>query len=277
VDGTNDKQKLSNLSLVTLTTYIVYTIFVIYEISLRVYITIDGYLDECKDNATCLVINNVTKGHEVRHGCSAIEEDENVTLHSCYKVSYKFNEALASAGGLLTIAKLILQVIPAVISVFYKIISLLDKLSTEANSSYKCNQHLFTSLQYFCHLMMFVLNIIIMPIFCIRMVKFPTAVDHRADQAIIHFDEKVWMLMSIATIGSVLVNILYQQKAAKYCDLMKNVNDNAQPFSRSDRGKECPSEAAGPEAARPEASTDETSDEEAGSETQKFISKKSMK
>ena len=220
-------QKLSTLSLITLVSYVVCTFLVICETSLRVYISIDEYL-ECKDNHTCVVTNKLTKGHEIRHKCSAIEEDKNIIFHSCYKVSYKQNEALASAGGFLTLAQLIPQIIRVIISMCNKVFSFLHKLSKKPSSASSASYYYyyFLFLQIVFNLFMLSINFVFMPLFSIRMYRFPTSVEHSIDQLIIHYDGKVWITMGLFSIGTVMVNTIYKQEAAKHGDdAMETEND----------------------------------------------------
>ena len=202
-----NRQKLSMLSLITLTSYTVSTFLVICETSLRVYMSIDGFVEECKDNYTCLVTNELTKGQEIRHDCSTIEENENITFHGCYKVSYKYNEALATAGGLLTAAKLIPQVLHAVFSICANILRKIPIVSNP-KSYYLCN----IFFQLVSHLLMLFYNLVCIPIFFLTIYGFPTSVLHSIDELNIFLDKELLILMGSCAIGAVMMNTIIQQE-----------------------------------------------------------------
>jgi len=230
------KQKLSNLSLITLTSYVVFSCVLICETSLRVYISIDGYLDKCEDKGTCMVLNKSSdQGHEIRPGCSAIAEEDNVTFLHCYKVSYKLNEALASAGGLFTIAKLIPQVVYTVISstmyFFLRInhssmlLTLIDTFESYTN----------TVLQFLFKLLMFVYNFAIIPLLYVTMHGHPTRVEQKTDEFFSYINEEMWIFMSIVAIATVMMNNSSQYEAALLRDSLKN---SSHQYCRSEQRKE---------------------------------------
>ena len=119
-----NKQKISHLSLLTLTSYVLQSLLFIFKISVGTYISIDTIYDTCVDHSTCVIFNNITEKIQATTDCSVIDDDN--MLIGCVKVTYKQNEAFALAGGLLTITRIIPQVTATIV---LKIIALISKLT----------------------------------------------------------------------------------------------------------------------------------------------------
>ncbi len=272
-----NNRKLSRLAILTMSSYVVFSILLIYDLSLKTYITVDTAKDHCFENSHCLIFHNVTKKVYITLKCSEITEDPDLILRGCYKISYKLNDALASAGGLLTVAKFVPQVTAAITSRVFLVFS------------YCC--------EFFKKLMIIILSCIMMLtcvafplVHTIIMFINPTVIsDFKTDRKFyVYYIEKYWIAIGIFTtlivtlessLNELSPDIQNEQQSSK--ELTSITLEGSSADDTHHRSNSTPSDSNNDKESFPEVARatrkseskedDGSSDEETNTETQKLI------
>ena len=273
-----NNRKLSSWALVTMSSYVVFSVLLIYNLGLKAYIILDTAKDHCFENSHCLIFHNVTKEVNITLKCSEITEDPDIILRGCYKVSYKLNDALATAGGLLTVAKLVPQVTAAITSRVFLVFS-------------RCSELVKTLVIIILSFVMVFLTCAVFPLLLIMVILIDymkIVSDFKSDLNYVRYIENYWVAIGIlttliVTLESSLKEVSTDTKNEEHTskELTSITLEGSSADNTTHRSNSTPSDSDNDKESLPEVSKetrkseskedDDSSDEETNTETQKLI------
>ncbi len=273
-----NNRKLSRLALLTMSSYVVSSVLLIFNLSLEAYITVDITKDHCFENSHCRIFHKVTKEVKITQNCLEANEEPDTILLGCYNVSYKLNDALALAGGLLTVAKLVPQVTVAITSRVFLLFSHCSELVKKLVIIILSGVMVFLTCAVFPLLLMMVILIDYMKIVS----------DSKSDLDYVRYIENYWVAIGIfttliVTLESSLKEESPDTKNEEHTskELTTITLEGSSADNTTHRSNSTPSDSDNDKESLPEVSKetrkseskedDDSSDEETNTETQKLI------